>query len=649
MQNWPQGEPFWNIWSFSQSIQWLVLWIATRVMSPILAVNWYIWLGWCGTGLIVFLIARHFGSSEFGAVCAALFAQMLPWYREQVMTHISYVWLCVPLGIVLLTLRALVKINFNSVTKIAVGLSLVSLFDLYFFYFSIFILIILMLSDIPSVLGWFSILHIRMRTFFLGFLALLIAISAIAFRYLSSIVNNPGSAKSKLIVSDASFVDQFGGTLLRYVRPSSDHLLFPSTVVHGLAAVEDVVAYAGLSIIVLAVIAIKTNRSLRKRGFHRSRNLLIPLILFFGALGLPTKITVLGWTFPTIVNLVRFVTPGIRVYSRGGLIAELLMCVLAGLTISDFNRSRMKTLTKIFVSFSIVSICVIDLNPFGRRFVNSDYASYESIRDYLSEFDTPVVLPLDSDLDPSKFPFYYFAAPTVVSSNTHLLEEEISLHETLGDEDFAAYLGHLGVTHIVVATRSESDYRFRRKWGELASVNLPLSEPWFREVARSDPDEGAVLIEVSNAKRDYCRLCYKYVLTWQGVRTLFSRPGYVSDLYYEDGPEISWVLPNETPRVTLRSDAPSGTKFQITFELVPAYGGQAQPQIVRVNSYESRQIVRLAPGQKSSISVVVEAGQEVSLQRFLPCTVPAFHEPGNTDMRGICYAVASVHVKQVVR
>ena len=80
MQNWPQGEPFWNIWSISQSIQWLVLWIMTRIMSPILAVNWYLWLGWCSSGLIVFLIARHFGSSEFGAVCAALFAQMLPWY-----------------------------------------------------------------------------------------------------------------------------------------------------------------------------------------------------------------------------------------------------------------------------------------------------------------------------------------------------------------------------------------------------------------------------------------------------------------------------------------------------------------------------------------------------------------------------------------
>ena len=143
---------------------------------------------------------------------------------------------------------------------------------------------------------------------------------------------------------------------------------------------------------------------------------------------------------------------------------------------------------------------------------------------------------------------------------------------------------------------------------------------------------------------------HKFFLKWGGVRDLFYRRGFVPNpysLYFEDGANLSWVFPTETPRVALESDAPLGTKFQMTFELVPAYGGEAQPQIVRVDSRGSSQIVELSAGITDSVSVLVEAGEEVSFQRFLPCTVPAVHEPGNSDLRAICYAITSVKVWEI--
>ena len=79
--------------------------------------------------------------SMFSALFVGLLIEVLPWVREKAMTHVAYVYLCIPLFTVLLTLKVLDSRSKRNAFHLAVFVGALTMFDLYWFYFSFFIVI----------------------------------------------------------------------------------------------------------------------------------------------------------------------------------------------------------------------------------------------------------------------------------------------------------------------------------------------------------------------------------------------------------------------------------------------------------------------------------------------------------------------------
>jgi hypothetical protein len=332
------------------------------------------------------------------------------------------------------------------------------------------------------------------------------------------------------------------------------------------------------------------------------------------------------------------------------MISQVLLCVIAGFAVDVLCRTGMKKILRICTVGVVVLLCLIDLNPFARRLLTDDYKEYDAIRHVLSTELGAVAYEIAPDLDEWYFPAHYIDAPQLFTRLNRYWNQDFELQASRGEQNFANYLRSRGVTHVLIPVIGDTFDGYRKKWGVFGSINLSLNASDFTEVAQAGGRYPAKLFQIrAREEKVFCEACSRYRLNWSGVRTSFYSQLYVdSKQIYEDGSDLSWVLPKENPEVTLVSDAPVGTKFEITFSLTPAYGGQAQPQIVRFESGLKSELVRLMPGGPTKYSVLVESGQSVLLKRFLPCTVPAFHEPGNPDTRAICYAITSLQVKQLV-
>jgi hypothetical protein len=377
---------------------------------------------------------------------------------------------------------------------------------------------------------------------------------------------------------------------------------------------------------------------------------LYAVALLLSLFTLPTTLDTPLGEFAGPVSYLKYVTPGMRVYSRFGLISEALLCVVAGFVIDWLLRLNLRIVLRTLLVIVIALVCLIDMSPLSRREITSDYKEYAGIREALSEDKHAVVYVLVPDLNKYYFPAHYVDAPRKYTPLDRYWNQGFDLQASRGVSNFTSYLRSKNVTHVLVPAVGDQFGGFHKKWGNFGSIDLAFDPADFTEVASANGLHSAKLFKIEpGSSRNFCGRCLPYRLNWAGVRESFYSQIYVNNQQlYEDGPDISWVLPGENPQVTLVSDSPVGTKFEITFGLIPAYGGQAQPQIVRFDIGSRNDLVRLMPGGPTKYSVVVESGQLVSLKRFLPCTVPAYHEPGNPDMRAICYAITSLQVKQLV-
>lgn len=651
LDNAPSGVSFWNTSSISQSLQFVALWTLTRVFSPILSVNLWILMGWILSGLAAYFLAKKIGASYFGSISAALFCESLPWMREKAMTHMSYVFLGIPLFALILMMKVSENPTLKRVSYLAIFIIGTLFFDLYWFYFTVIIFVVYLISNRSDFCRIVARLSIQQRRKLILMCCGLFSFLGFGFFIAQSLMSQSKAGRSRFTIWDRSFIDTFQGSIIRFIRPNSTHLLFPRAA-DNVVSFEDTVQYAGVVLLLLASLALLVKFQNNDDFMLGRRGILFVEIIVFVILTLPTSISIGSFSIQTPVSFLRFFTPGIRVFARSGLVAEAFLCVLAGVGVSVIQKFYKRFLIGNIVALSVVFIALLDLNPFSRHFDLDVYTDFKAVRNALSEEPSHVLLILQPDLDPTYFPTYVTEGRLAVNPENSEWGGGSWEYASRGDELFAVWLLQHGVTHVLVPLNATGNPEYSRKWGDYPTVQLSFSSPWFTKVASSSGILKGDLFRInpSTKPNDNFHL-HKFSLKWAGVRDLFYRRGFVPNpysYYFEDGANISWVVPTETPRVALESDAPLGTKFQMTFELVPAYGGEAQPQIVRVDSWGSSQIVELSPGITASVSVLVEAGEEVSFQRFLPCTVPAFHEPGNPDMRAICYAITSLQVKQVV-
>ena len=372
--------------------------------------------------------------------------------------------------------------------------------------------------------------------------------------------------------------------------------------------------------------------------------------LFFALLTLPSQVNVFGLDISTPVSFYRYLAPGVRVYSRGGLIAEALICVMAGFSISCFTGSGQRNTRRKLAATAIVLLVVIDLNPFGGRNINSDFANYSKIRNELTSVIHPNLYILQPETDPWYFPPHITDVRIIDDPRDRNWDMGIWNAASDGECSFAAWLNERGATHILVPNDVNQRGMYSRKWGMYPSVSLDFEESsCFEYQESSDDGVGGFLYRVTSIGQNTFMADNQFPnLEWSGVRELFFRTNYDKGVLFEDGRSLSWVIDGEEPKIRIKSESDHVSRYVVTVSLAAAYGENAQPQVIGFKYGEKTEIVRLEAGPPRKFSFELVGSEQLTLKNYLPCTVPSTRDPYNSDTRKLCYAITDVRVKTVV-
>jgi hypothetical protein len=645
MINPPDGISTTTLANLVQSLRLILLWLLVKFLDPIQSVSIMVLVGWILTGIAAFSLARYLKASMFGAFAAGLICESLPWMREKAMTHVAYVYICIPLFLILLGLKFLENRERKCLLQYLLVLVASFFFDLYWFAFSVILTLLFLLiftfqkidsttfkSDSDS---HFELNNRRIRiSVGLTFSVLIAYTTQSRFNFFGH------------LVWDDSMIDQFGGSLVRFVAPPSDHLVFPSTE-QWFASREDIVNYVGISVFVAALLAMFTGRIFARRQEFQKRLWLLAIAMFFGLMTLPTQVSLFGIDMYTPVHYMKFLFPRIRVFARAGLITEVVLCVLVGLFVSDLTRifkGKYKVMT---LQFLLVVLVLIDLNPLGRRFVNDDYSKYSAVRTELNSKQNSVVAVVPLELDRNGFPLFVLNNAITAFPSDRTFEEDLRLSASQGTDRFFSFLRNRGVTHVLLRRTEETQSGYVYKWGEIPQVNLQLTEPYFTKVVKSSLEQTDELFLLNESFAQInCEWCSDFRLKWNGVRSLFYSQGYFEGQFYEDK-DVSWVLPSENPTFEVVSEAPTKSFFKVTFMLHAAYGANARPQVVRIQYGTNSMTKAFGAGSGLSVEFMVQTGQQIRLNSYLPCVSPDQIDPNNPDMREICYAISDLSVVQL--
>ncbi len=649
MANAPIGESFWSLSRMVQSIQWLMLWLLTRFCSAILAVNLFVFIGWVLTGVSIFALSRYLKMSMLSATICGVLVQMLPWVREKAMTHVAYVYLCVPIFAILLLFKVRSTPNRINFSKLFIYLGLTAFFDLYWFYINIVITFVFVLFSSNLLFSAFSKLSLIKKATCLITVSSLVVAMIQLYQYLLDRTSSGVSANRPFSVASNSFIDLYNGSLLRFINPTMGHLLVERGVINPPKFSEDYVIYGGIGMACMAFCAIAF-RSRIPESNRQNLFLLFAIAVTCALLTVPAQIATPFGVVPGPAHYLKFLTPGMRVFSRFGLVTEILVCVMAGFTIDLVRNLRVIPAIKYSLAGLLLVAAILDLNPTSRRFVNSDYEGYSKVRNVLEMSAKPVLMELAPDLDKWYFSPNYADAPRLSTANNRLWDKGLWRNAELGDFAFASYLSSRQVSHILVPVNSDGTYSYRRKWGVRPSVDLKFPTELFSEVARVEGNFPAALLEVKTHAVDaLCLDCPDVMLSWSGVRQAFySQNSNDGGKFYEDGMDLSWVHANELPSIKLSDNNPGVSRYKIEFSIVAAYGEKAQTQLLRIGTGNEFQSIIVNAGPAIQVTVNATEDMPVILRSFMPCTVPSVLEPGNPDLRRLCYGISAIKVTQVV-
>ena len=273
--------------------------------------------------------------------------------------------------------------------------------------------------------------------------------------------------------------------------------------------------------------------------------------------------------------------------------------------------------------------------------------SYSIIRSQISKTPNARVLEVAPDLEPRYFPWTNQIPAAMVSADPAQDDRRFMRAASIGQPELSKYLIEQKVTHLLVAPlNGERNHLFYR-WSNTPSVNIRLTEPFFREVARAYGDYPASLFEVVPMEiSDFCSECGGVEFIWSGIREAAidtSRFGYI------DGPDVLWILGQDQPNLEIHTEEANQKVFRIIFGLVAAYGGNAPPQILRFQSERGMKVVRLFPGPEVLVSVDLSEGETLRIDPVLPCVIPAVAQldSGNQDLREMCFGITSVKAVEI--
>lgn len=431
----PTGASIWRLETVTQSVQVILLWLFSRIADPMLSTNVLVFLGWTLTGIATYVLATDLGARKATALVAALVVQLLPSMRFMAANFTSYVYVAVPVAVIIYTRRYCLKPRGREFLSLGVVLLGAALFDPYWFYFSVVAVAIISLTQLLTDYSIRESRRFQRRLAFLSFLAVIVFTAA---RILVGLVGQRGNSRQ---IAVSSHVDVRNGTHSFETWLSSEYVGvgWPLLLLSGIALVVVVLFY---------------------------RNDLMSVgIAGFAFWLLSTRLTILGQEYVSATFL-RHLMPGVRFFDRSGLIASALFIVLTAVVLDRIVSTNGKTRSTTYGLLVVGSLLPLSFPGSMQVGVTQSYHDWQKIRDELATASNPrlVALPF-TRRGRDWIEQASFRAPLVNDYVFSRNDPEIMLQASHGPAALAAYLVELGTTHLL-AVDSETDKILRYGFGE---------------------------------------------------------------------------------------------------------------------------------------------------------------------------------------
>jgi hypothetical protein len=634
----PDESNFWIFTRFSQSIHWIVLYFLTRLFTPYFSVNLVLLIGWTLTGLLAYFVAREIGLDKLVSVFVGLASQSLPWMREKIEEHLSYVYVAVPLLVVLCLLRFAKNPTFKNSFFLVSSLALAFTFDLYWFYFSFYVVLISFLF-----LYWKEFLNLRL-SIQIGLIAMFGLIVIIFARSINTMLSFASASTAQIVsrkvgVPDWQFVFDYSGLLTDFLIRDQSNSSFASSFELGRGS--DNVFYAGISLLVLSFFGF--THLIKKLNSGISKVLISSFVF---TLLLSIRTIDLGFvSIPAMNQFLKFIMPGARVFLRSGLITEALLVVVAGLGIQQILAKIDRSSNKVLFTFAVALIVMIDLQPFANRNLYDDGERIEEHSRFMSSSETGALL----NAHPEVFRTAEFLDQPMYNTPSNLWMVSLYPHAAKGSSALAKYLTDIGVGFVVTPIGPGGEPQISGWIQDSTFFTTVLSESNFVPIGDdfTTSDSGDIslrLLQVNSRSLYPDHSCANCSLALGDIspQLLYdgSEPGYQQQItLWSTEPKLS-IYPREIDSVPVE-------KFRIRITFVSAGGAAATPQTVGFQVGNKNGEFDLSAVSGETKDFWVPKGETLLLEAIRPCFVPSEQIEGNSDSRRLCWGISNMLIEAV--
>lgn len=428
----PQGAGIWRIETVTQAIQVVLLWSMSRVFTPMISCNLLVLIGWFVTGIAVYRLSRTLGGGIVASLCAAWCVQLLPNIRFMAANFTSYVFIGLPIVVLILTIKFRQDPSRRNLLTLGCGALTVIFFDPYFALFSLWIMILVLSpvlvrlirngrpritspNSISTVLVWFTCA------------GLLILISVLP-QFL-------GGGASDRAISVASRFD---------ARNSS--LGFESWF-HS--------PFTGVGTVLPLLFFISGVSFLKRSGVEcRAPAVICGLyILVSTRFSIPGTDVVLA-----PAEFFRFVLPGVRFFDRASLVAIPIAVVIGFVQAETWAKHSSSARRTIALQILLFSLSVTSFPNLARPGTTQSYNDWGEIRRELAKVDNPRVLALPlSRRGRDWIEQASFQAPLMNDYVESVFDHEIMMQASHGPGTLVAFLRQHRVTHLLLVPGELSD------------------------------------------------------------------------------------------------------------------------------------------------------------------------------------------------
>jgi hypothetical protein len=391
---------------------------------------------------------------------------------------------------------------------------------------------------------------------------------------------------------------------------------------------QDIPNYMGIIVALLFLLAFV--KPIRIRLSSQIRALSVVTVFLFS---LSIKTIVFGtYQIPVPSAFFKFIMPGLRVFSRFALLAEVLAVIVAFACVQVCALFFTKRVQKRILVCLVFALVLFDLHPTNQRRLFDDFKSVQHFNDLISQNPQAGVLVIGD------IPEGTIDAPLMNSITNDDWKYEIAVHYQIGSKDLAAYLGERNVRFIVT---EEPTLVPIVSFDSEVQWKLSLNNPYFKklrsEIVEYTAPDGVFLRKRISLYRVVPPVGFLSCVDCLPLKTKVDF-GYVETI--DSMGSTSWVQVRRLD-VILSSPISKTKKIGVEIELESPFGGFALPRSVTIQSDEKVLPFEVLPGG-SKIRLEVENGSTISITTMEDCVVPSLLEEGNPDSRCLLYGIKSI-------